>query len=206
MSEPVVPSGRQTVMSLSGKSRTLARSALLLASALAMLTVAPPSPASASAEMVVLLGNGTEGAHFGQAEAAAIDGLDKLLGPPKRSVPISEAGNCTIDAAMQWPALTAYFDHGRFVGYSTISAAGNALPRANLVTAKGLRVGATLAEARRTYGSALRTSYAQGGSWSAKTASGALDGYLSAEVGQRRPPPRILSIEAGAVGCPASSP
>jgi hypothetical protein len=193
-------------MQLSGKAQTRRRSALLLTGALAMLTVARPSPVSASAEVVVLLGNGTEAAHFGQPEAAAIDGLDKSLGPPESSAPISEAGNCTIDAAMQWAALTAYFDHRRFVGYSTLSAGGDVLWRANVVTAKGLRVGATLAEARRIYGSALRTSYAQGGSWSAKTPAGALDGYLSAEVGQRTPPPRILSIEAGAVGCPASSP
>jgi hypothetical protein len=107
---------------------------------------------------------------------------------------------------MQWPVLTAYFDQGRFVGYSTLSAAGHALSGANVVTWEGLRVGDTLSQARQIYGQNLRTSSAQGGSWSARTSVGALDGYLTAELGAKSPAPRILSIEAGAVGCPAMTP
>ena len=44
-----------------------------------------------------------------------------------------------------------------------------------------------LAEARQLYGAALKTSYAQGGSWTAKTPQGTLDGYLTAEVDQNSP-------------------
>jgi hypothetical protein len=167
--------------------------------------------ARAAGKDIVLLGNGVGGARFGQAEAVAVATLDRSLGKAKSPVPTSEAGNCDIDAAMQWRLLTAYFDHGRFVGYSTSSTSGRPLLATGIVangivTGGGLRLGDTLAEARRIYGNALRTSYAQGGSWFARTADGTLDGYLTAEVGQKSPPPRVASIEAGAVGCPAASP
>jgi hypothetical protein len=178
----------------------------LLAGAMLGVVFGAPLPASATAEEVTLFGNGLATARFGQAEAVAISGLDRSLGRPKSATTTDEAGNCTIDAAMQWKMLTAYFYHGRFVGYSTLSATGKALAQSGVATAEGLHVGDTLAKARRIYGTALQTSYAQGGSWSAKTATGTLDGYLTAEVGQESPPPRILSIEAGAVGCPAASP
>lgn len=162
--------------------------------------------ASASSRTVVLLGDGVAGAHFGQTEDAAISGLSQAFGPPKSSAPVNEKGNCNIDAAMHWAELSAYFDHGRFVGFSTLTLTGEQVAEPSVVTAKGLRVGDTLAEARHLYGAALRTSYAQGGSWSATTPDGTLDGYLSAEVDQKSPPPRVESIEAGAVGCPAASP
>ncbi len=59
---------------------------------------------------------------------------------------------------------------------------------------------------RVTRALSLRTSTAQGGTWFAKTAYGALEGYLTAELGQTSSVPRIMSIEAGAVGCPAATP
>lgn len=39
-----------------------------------------------------------------------------------------------------------------------------------------------------------------------KRSMGPLVGYLTTEVNQRSPAPRIMSIEAGAVGCPAMTP
>ena len=119
---------------------------------------------------------------------------------------LNEAGNCTIDAIEQWPSMTVYFFHRRFVGYSTLSPTGMLVAEPNVATAKGLRIDDSLAQARLIYGDELRTSLAQGGSWFAKTPQGTLDGYLTAEVNQKSPAPRILSIEAGAVGCPAASP
>jgi len=192
------------------------RRGLLLTGAVFAAAVGTSSPAEAGNKWpdsrrtgtneVVLYGNGLATTRFGESEAVAIARLDQSLGRPKTSRLTDEAGNCTIDAAMQWDVLTAYFYHGRFVGYSTLSAAGHPLPQPGVATAEGLRVGDTLARAERIYGSALHTSYAQGGSWTAKTGAGTLDGYLTAEAGRKSPPPRILSIEAGAVGCPAASP
>jgi hypothetical protein len=188
---------------------------LVAAAALAGSAYGPAMAGASTGRVVVLLGDGVAGAllrgavataKFGQAESDAITGLDSVMGSPKRAAPVGETGQCTVDALMQWPALTAYFDHGRFVGFSTLSPTGTTVPAANVVTWEGLRVGDTLSEAHRLYGRELSTSSAQGGTWFAKTSVGTLDGYLSAEVGQKSAPPRILSIEAGAVGCPAMSP
>jgi hypothetical protein len=165
----------------------------------------PPSPPVTGAA-VLLQGNGIGDVTFGESQASAISGLDDVLG----SVPVgstSERGNCTIDFAEQWPNVWVYFFEGRFVGYSTLGDNGVVLPDGNLVTPQGLRVGDTLAEAQQIYGSALTTSYAQGGSWRVTTPEGTLEGYLSEELNQTvRGPSTILSIAAGAVGCPAATP
>ena len=82
---------------------------------------------------------------------------------------------------MQWANATAYFAAGTFVGYSTLATNGEALPAGNLATVQGLRIGDTLTQAQQFYGSALTTSFAQGGSWSVSTPDGTLDGYLNGE-------------------------
>ena len=168
------------------------------------LAGAAPLPATAG-KAVVLLGDGVGAARFGQSDEVAAADLDRALSPAKAR-PVDLAGNCTVDRALQWPVLTAYFDRDRFVGYSTLAANGEKLAEADVATAKGLRTGDTLAEARRLYGAALTTSAAQGGAWFAKTPDGRLEGYLSAEVNRDGPQPRIASIEAGQVGCPAATP
>jgi hypothetical protein len=191
-----------------------ARFLLVAATALAGTAYGPAMAGASTGRVVVLLGDGVAGgllrgalatAKFGQAQSDAIAGLDSVMGSPNRSAPVSETGHCTVDALVQWPDLTAYFDHGRFVGYSTLSPTGTTRHDANVVTWEGLRVGDTLSQAQRLYGHELSISSAQGGTWFAKTSVGTLDGYLSAEVDQKSAP-RILSIEAGAVGCPAMSP
>jgi hypothetical protein len=163
----------------------------------------PPSPLTGTP--VLLQGNGIANVHFGDTEASAIAALDTVLGgAPTRST--ANTGNCTVDAAEQWANVTVYFDAQQFVGYSTLAIDGEVLPDGNLVTAQGLRVGDTLTQGQQFYGSAFTTSFAQGGSWTASTPNGTLDGYLSAEPNQSPPPPTISSIEAGAVGCPAETP
>jgi hypothetical protein len=118
------------------------------------------------------------------------------------------AGNCTIDAALQWSTITAYFLHGKFVGYATLSLLDgrgtHELP--DVATAKGLRIGDTLARAERLYAGALKTSYEQGGSWFVTTPDGSQAGYLTSEVDSTRPAPRIADVTAGSVGCPAATP
>lgn len=85
--------------------------------------------------------------------------------------------------------LDLFTGRGRFVGYEYRGRF--------LTTTAGLRVGDTVARARRLYGRVFKTSAAQGGSWSAD----GLIGYLSSPNGGR-----IASIDAGNVGCAALTP
>jgi hypothetical protein len=156
-------------------------------------------------------GNGIGAATFGQPEAVAIAELDKVLGSPKTSRPTGDAGNCTVDAYLTWPTMTAYFFGGRFVGYNSASLLGmgpgapSVIPRA--ATAAGLRIGDDVAQARRIYGSAFVVLFSQGGSWRVTTSTGKLDGYLTAVPGSRTAQvPRVADVSAGSVGCPAASP
>jgi hypothetical protein len=166
-------------------------------------TVPAPPPLTGTA--VLLLGNGVGSVLFGQDQATAIAGLNSLLGSAP-STSSSEEGNCDIALAEQWANITAYFDHGLFVGYSTLAANGEVLPAGDLVTRQGLRIGDTLTQAEQFYGPYLSTSSAQGGTWTVHTGDGPLVGYLSDEPDELVPAPTIQSIEAGAVGCPAASP
>ncbi len=177
--------------------------------ATAAATMEPTNPATATSRVsrppVVLADDGVVSVRFGESTSSAIAGLRQVLGDPSKG-PISEAGNCNIDAAEQWPSLTAFLDMGEFVGYSTLAANGEPLKQGNMQTALGLRVGDTIAQAQQIYGSAFQTSLAQGGSWSVTTPDGKLIGYLSGEPSRPGPSPMIASIEAGSVGCPAATP
>ena len=154
---------------------------------------------------IVARGNGIGRAQFGQPENVAIANLEGVLGIPLDRAPLPSR-DCTIDAYLQWSTITAYFDHMRFVGYGTGSLLGGVGHRGipHATTAAGLRIGQTLSQAKIDYGSALTTSYAQGGAWFAATPSGRLAGLLTQEVDQ--PGALIADITAGSVGCPASSP
>jgi hypothetical protein len=102
----------------------------------------------------------------------------------------SAGTGCGVDGGEQLlDHIHLFFGHGRFVGFEHSSRF--------LMTTAGLRVGDTIARARRIYGKAFRTSAAQGGSWSAAK----LRGYLTAPGNGR-----IATIDAGNVGCPALSP
>jgi len=107
---------------------------------------------------------------------------------------------------MRWHDVSAYFDHGEFVGYSSSEGIG-APPAADApASVKGLQTGDLLPKAQQLYGSAFVTSLDQGGSWIASTPEGTLYGFLTAEPNQTQTVPLIGSIEAGSVGCPALSP
>jgi hypothetical protein len=157
-------------------------------------------------------GNGIGGATFGMPEAAAIAELDKVLGTPTTPRPVGDTGNCTVDAYLTWPSMTAYFFRGRFVGYGSASLLGgpgsgapNVIPSAS--TSAGLRIGDDVALARRIYGRAFVVLFSQGGSWRVTTSTGRLDGYLTAVPDRPTPPvPRVADVSAGSVGCPAASP
>lgn len=156
-------------------------------------------------------GDGIGGARFGQPEAVAIAALDKVLGPPRMPRTVGDAGNCTVDAYLTWPVMTAYFFRGRFVGYDSAGLLGAQGSGADVIpdasTAAGLRIGDDLAQARRIYGNAFVVLFSQGGSWRVTTSTGVLDGYLTAVPDRTTPPaPKIADVSAGSVGCPAASP
>jgi hypothetical protein len=155
---------------------------------------------------VVLSGDSVGSVRFGERQQKAVTALEKVIGAAKGGVEDAK-GNCTIDAALYWANFSVYFLRGSFVGYQT----GNNLtakqePTSNARTSQGLRVGDTLAEARRLYPGRVTTSAENGGVYAVKTASGTIRGYLSLEV--LNPPNKIqiVSISAGSVGCPAASP
>lgn len=155
-------------------------------------------------------GDGIGAAQFSQAESVAIAELKEVLGSPTTSRPSTDAGNCTVDAYLDWPTMAAYFLRGRFVGYDSGNLRSgwtgpHVVPNAS--TAAGLRVGDTLAQAQSLYGKSLVVLFSQGGSWRVTTSTGLLRGYLTAVPYHPTPPvPRIADISAGSVGCPAESP
>jgi len=171
-----------------------------------------PGAPGAVAGHFTFRGNGIGGARFGQPEAVAIAELDKVLGSPRTPRPAGDAGNCTVDAYLTWPTVTAYFFRGRFVGYdsaSLLGARGSGAPDVvpDASTAAGLRIGDDVAQARRIYGSAFVVLSSQGGSWRVTTSTGMLDGYLTGVPDRATGPvPRVADVSAGSVGCPAASP
>jgi hypothetical protein len=177
----------------------------LLASAVgrsASTPVAPPACVSRSSRSWlapfapargVLNANGIATVGFGRPPGDVMVEGHTLLGRPTKPYAPDPTG-CGVDHIIEWPGLSVHFERGRFVGYS--------FRGSDMTTRRGLRVGNTLARARRLYGRAFKTSVAQGGSWSVETPTGRLIGYLS-DVPPRG---RIASIEAGNVGCAAVTP
>ena len=168
----------------------------------------PGAPGTAAGHFT-FRGNGIGGAAFGQPQAVAIAELDKVLGLPTTPRPAGDAGNCTVDAYLTWPTMTAYFFHGRFVGYnsaSLLAAPGSGAPDVipGAPTAAGLRIGDGIARARRIYGSAFVVLFSQGGSWRVTTSTGILDGYLTAVPDRPTPPAQGRGRQRGIGGLPRS--
>jgi hypothetical protein len=161
-----------------------------------------PRPPATPPEKV-LNGNGIGQARFGERPRSVVHQVHAVLGENPTRRRFNEGRNvCGIDGEIDWPGLAAYFHHHRFVGYSygpKITGGGVS----ELATARNLRVGETVKEARRLYGSAFKVSAAQGGSFSVRTPHGLIDGFLSDVT---NPKGKVLTIEAGNVGCPALTP
>lgn len=175
---------------------------------LAMLTVSSlvgtglQGPTSA-APILVLNGQGLNVAHLGDRESAVTTTFRQMLGKP--TVPITstpQLHNCGVSAMTSWHAFSLYFNHERLVG---VSLGPGTKPVGH--TSAGLRLGETLRRAHALYGNSLHTSTSQGGSWSATTSNGPLDGFLVSSSGSvAGPSSRIQTIDVGVVGCPAMSP
>jgi hypothetical protein len=135
----------------------------------------------------VLSGDGIASARLGKRFGPTLVAVSNLLGVWGHRAPGRGCGADTGEHMLDHNDL--FFGHGRFVGYEY---SGHFL-----ATTAGLHVGDTVARARRLYGSAFKISTAQGGSWSV----GGLRGYLTAPRNGR-----IVTIDAGNVGCAALSP
>lgn len=152
----------------------------------------------------VLTGDGIGVTAFRQVRPAVVVELVLLLrrGPSKPYYPLRGLNACGIDHGVEWPGLIVFFRHGLFVGYTygLTKKVGN---QPVLATTSGLRVGDTVLVGKRLYGSAFTVSGSQGGSWRATTPHGQIDGFTSRRTD---PDGKIVTIEAGDVGCPAMAP
>ena len=141
-------------------------------------------------------------AGFGMRPARLIHTLDRLLRHrPTERLHVVHA--CGVDHAIGWPGLVVFVRGGRFVGYSyRPSYASHRVPI--LATARGLRVGDTLATGKRLYGRDFHSSRDHGGSWWASTPDGKVEGLASGWP--QGPLGSVATIAAGDVGCPAVTP
>lgn len=157
-----------------------------------------PCPAGAATATLpvrnALAGNGIGQATFGEDVTTVTRRLTTLLGAPP-SKPYYRIDLCGIDHAIGWSGLIVYFRRGRFVGYSDQSV--------RLATRRGLKVGDVLLRGRSLYGTAFGVGPVQGGVWVAKTRQGRIDGFTTDVTNLHG---RVMTIEAGYVGCPAMSP
>lgn len=155
---------------------------------------------------VVLSGGSVGPIRFDEPQQKAVGALNKLIGPAEGGVQDAQ-GNCTIDAGLYWANFSAYFFRGRFVGYQNANnLTDKQEPAFNGKTPQGLRIGDTLAAARKLYPGRVTTRGVNGGVYALKTATGTIRGYLSLEVSAPPNNIKIVSISAGSVGCPAASP
>jgi hypothetical protein len=186
---------------------TLAVSLLALV-AVPVVTGSVASSATFPKSTIILSGDAVGSVRFGETQSVAAASLVKLIGNADGGVRKVNQGDCTISADLYWSNFTAFFYRGKFDGYQTGGyATKKSEPTFNGVTSQGLRVGFTLAKAKRLYGSAVSTSGVQGGVYAAITKTGTIRGYLSTEPNQTSSTKvKLLSISAGSVGCPAMSP
>lgn len=147
----------------------------------------------------VLTPTGVGQVRFGEAQAQAIAQLQDILGRPQSAHPQPDP-SCDVTESLAWRGFSAYFDHARFVGYSTT--------RRSLATARGVRSGSTVAAARAIYGRGFHLSAAQGGSYRITLSSGVLTGYLRGGVTATSiaATTHLVGIFAGATGCAGISP
>jgi hypothetical protein len=141
-------------------------------------------------------------AGFGMQRARVTHTLDRLLRHrPTERLHVLHA--CGVDHAIGWPGLVVFLRGNRLVGYSYRPAYGSRhIPI--LATARGLRVGDTLATGKVLYGRNFHASRHHGGSWWASTPEGRVVGLASGWP--QGPLGSVATIAAGHVGCPSVTP
>lgn len=131
------------------------------------VTTTAPAPASAPAGPG-LRPDGLGVARLGEAEHSAVAGLTGAFGPPDADRPVdSDACGTGADREVRWSGLTAWFgdeaDERVFYGWRLARLDGGLPAGPALTTAEGVGVGATVAELRAAYGSALTLGAGSGG-------------------------------------------
>jgi len=131
----------------------------------------------------VLYVSGIGSVRFGASPADVRVAIDSLL--EQRGGAYTRGGSCRVNHEITWldqwtasgePALTVYFARSAFAGYqfgalNTISPPRNPPGGWVLATARGLRVGDTLARGQQLHGRSFATTTAQGGSWAVVVAA-----------------------------------
>ncbi len=103
---------------------------------------------------VRLVGNAVGGVRFGTSQARAIDELAAMFGSLK-TTKLKAIGWCGLTAQSTGLDVLFNFQRGRFVGYEVGNAYGKTAGQPNVVTAAGLRLGDTIAQAEKIYGQAV---------------------------------------------------
>jgi hypothetical protein len=187
-----------------------------------LIKVTGTSPtASGGTVLDVLRADGIGSARFGSSPRAVRAVIDSLLAQAGLAYKPAGAG-CGVDHSIVWwddrttnrlPNLVAYFGRSRFVGYQygeygTMIRPHPPLRGTALATARGLRIGDTLARGRALYGHAFTLSSAQGGTWSVRVGGRLIDGYAwgTPKHGDVSWHSVVATIDAGDVGCAALSP
>jgi hypothetical protein len=157
-------------------------------------STATPTASAIHARPTALDAKGIEPLRFGVDQATAEATLTHWFGQPRHAlVPSHLPPACGYDRTTTWPALTAYYFRGVFVGY--FYRGGPGAPA--LLASDRIRVGLPLARAEAFGGADFHRSYSLGGSWTLRTPAGKVGGLLTGVP----PKGNIENIEAGSLGC-----
>jgi hypothetical protein len=187
-----------------GRWKTVTFRRLVVVTMVSLALFPTPLAHATAPSHVRLLGDAVGGVGFGTKQVRATDELAGMFGSLK-TANLKAIGWCGLTAQSSRRDVLLNFERGRFVGYELGNASGKLGGQPAVVTASGLRLDDTIAQAEKIYGQQFITSAAQGGSWKVKTPTGELYGLLVS-------PPisgstdEIDLIGAGDFGCAAMGP
>jgi hypothetical protein len=191
-------------MTVSRRRKVAASTALALVTLASLAWVPPLVAQTTGSSPVRLSGDAVSSVRFGTVEARATDELATMFGS-LNTTKVTAIGWCGLTAQSRRRDVLFNFERGRFVGYQLGNPSGRPRGQPDVVTASGLHLDDTIAQAEKIYGRQFITLGAQGGSWKVKTPTGELYGLLVS-------PPmsggtdEIDLIGAGDFGCPAMGP
>lgn len=158
----------------------------------------PPSGPRHAPTPPALGPHGIGATRFGQPATQVLATLDAELGPSRAGPPSGHTVCGVVDVGFS-RNLVLFFDGAhRFVGYAS---SGRALRLGRL------RIGMTAGTAERLFGHAFTPLKEQGGAYRLRVEGATVDGFLAGGTAEGVPrSARVLTIDAGEVGCPAQSP
>lgn len=168
---------------------------------LSVVGAAGAGTAASPSSPVRLLGNGVGTVRFGTAQSLAVHELTNLFGTLK-TTSLKATDFCGLTAQSTGSDVLFNFVGAKLAGYEVGNASGKPARQPNVATAAGLRLGDTVAQAKKIYGPRFITSADQGGSWKVKTLTGEVLGLL-VKPPMAGPGDQVDVIGAGDFGCPA---